>query len=387
MSRDIFLIRALCVVSFAASLTLSLLLARSRAEAALVLVFAALVGGAWGGVPRLRASWRNAALSLAVLNALVVVPELLLRLRDFRYEPGIQFGYPRPAGFHYLQPDEKLLWRRNPRDKNVNSMGFIGREVEMPKPPHTFRILFFGDSVMEQGLPEIVAHLLNLHRGDSLRVECVSLAVAGYSSYQGTVLVDLYGVALEPDAAVVLFGWNDHYLAYGEPDKAKVITPSTVRRPPALFRSVRLVQCATWAADGLRGRRPRPSGQLRVPPDDYRRNLAYMHDRLHERHVPVVFLTAPTAHYRLDAPDYLVRRGFAQDKPSVMALHARYNGIVREVASERGAMLVDLERELGSLPAPDLASLFSRDGIHLSLAGIAVVASRLAGAIEPLLPG
>lgn len=384
-SRDTRLIRALSMVSFLSSLALSMALAHSRSGMIPVTVFALLSLGLWHGVPRLRRTEAlNAVLAIAVLNGLVVVPELALRLRDFRYEAGIQFGYPRPTGFTYLEPDEKLFWRRNPADRNVNSLGFVGREVVTPKPAGSFRILFLGDSVTEQGFPDVVGHLLNLDRPDSLRCDCVSLAAAGYSSYQGTVLADLYGSTLEPDAAVVLFGWNDHYQAYGAPDRSKKVTLSSGSGGAwRLCRGLRLAQLAAWVADGLKGSRPHPMNELRVSADDYRHNLGYIHDRLAESHIPVLFLTAPTSHYRVDAPDYLVRGGFASDKPTSLTLHRQYNDIVRAVARERGAALLDLEQELGSLPPRDVAALFSRDGIHLSLAGSAVVASRIARTLQP----
>ena len=44
-------------------------------------------------------------------------------------------------------------------------------------------------------------------------------------------------------------------------------------------------------------------------------------------------------------PDYLLTRPFASDAESVLRLHRDYNAVVREVARERGALLVDLERE------------------------------------------
>ncbi|MBN1424880.1 hypothetical protein JXA88_10015 [Candidatus Fermentibacteria bacterium] len=387
LSRDVRLTRALSVVSFLASLVLSMALAHSRAGMVPVAVFALACLGLWHGTPRIRhTAILNAVVALAVLNGLIVVPELLLRLRDFRYEAGIQFGYPRPTGFAYLEPDEKLFWRRNRDDKNVNSLGFVGREVQIPKPAGCFRILFFGDSVTEQGFPDVVGHLLNLDGPDTLRFDCVSLAAAGYSSYQGTVLADLYGSALEPDAAVVLFGWNDHYQAYGAPDRRKTVSPAPASRGAGRWLgTLRLAQLAAWAADGLRGSRPHPLNELRVSPEEYRGNLGYIHDRLTGGGVPVLFLTAPTSHYRWDTPDYLVRKGFASGKQRSQALHRQYNEIVREVARERGALLVDLERELAHLPPRDVAALFSRDGIHLSLAGSAVVASRIAKALHPLI--
>jgi lysophospholipase L1-like esterase len=356
----------------------------------MVLLFTILTLAAWFAIPRLPHGLVNITLAVSVLNLLVAVPELVLRLRDFRYEAGIQFGYPRPSQFVYLQPDSQLFWRRSRADRAVNSLGFVGPEVRLPKPQGHKRILFFGDSVTEQGFPDVVGHLLNLaHSPGSIRYECVSLATAGYSSYQGKVLVDMYGASLEPDVAVVFFGWNDHYRAYGAPDATKRVNAAS----PAggvtgrVYHHARVVQLAAYAWDTLRGSTPQPLDVLRVPPDAYRDNLVYMHEQLGKRDVPVVFITAPTSHYAVRVPDYLVGREFAVDTQTLLHLHRQYNGIVREVARDTESTLLDLESEFESLPPRDVGALFSRDGIHLSLAGVAVVASRIAAVVTEVMAG
>lgn len=388
--RDMQIIRVLATFSFGVSLALGAALARTDVSAFPIAAATALATlAAWHGVPRLRAGFaRNAVLAIAVINASTVVPELALRLMGFRYEAGIQFGYPRPSTFIHLMPDPQLFWRRNPSDRGVNSLGFVGREVAVPKPAGTRRILFLGDSVTEQGFPDVVEYLLNIrHASGATRYECVTLASAGYSSYQGRVLADLYGSSLEPDAAVVLFGWNDHYFAYGAPDAGKkgAASGSTGWLTRAYHR-IRLLQLARWSWDTVRRARPTPLSTPRVSPDEYRGNLIHMKERLSAREAPVIFLTSPTANYAVGVPDYLVRRDFAADRSSSIDLHRRYNAIVREVAAETGAALVDLEAELGGLGYREVAGLFSRDGIHLSAPGIAVVASRVADALAGILP-
>ena len=44
-------------------------------------------------------------LVLALANLLLIVPELSLRVAQFRYQSGIEFGYPRPETFVTLVPD------------------------------------------------------------------------------------------------------------------------------------------------------------------------------------------------------------------------------------------------------------------------------------------
>ncbi len=80
-----------------------------------------------------------------------------------------------------------------------------------------------------------------------------------------------------------------------------------------------------------------PLEQVRVPADQYRNNLAGIYDVLNAAGIPVVFLTAPTSHYRDGVPDYLVDQDFARDRDSVKRLHRQYNDIVRQVAARRSA--------------------------------------------------
>jgi hypothetical protein len=166
----------------------------------------------------------NGFISLAILNLLLPTPELVLREADVTYEMGIQFGYPRPSQFEALVPDEDLFWKLPPNSPSVssmpavNSMGFYGKEFQPSKPPGVYRIMFLGDSVPAQGYPQTVETFLNGQHPTGMRFESVNLAVGGYSTYQGRVLVDKYGKTLQPNLALVSYGWNDHWQAYGQID-------------------------------------------------------------------------------------------------------------------------------------------------------------------------
>ncbi|MFC1570064.1 hypothetical protein ACFL4L_07495, partial [bacterium] len=89
--------------------------------------------------------------TIAMLNLLFISPELILRDIKFRYESGIQFGHPRPTHFIHFITDDQLFWRLNPENNNVNSFGFPGKEIQIPKPDNTVRLLYLGDSCTQQG--------------------------------------------------------------------------------------------------------------------------------------------------------------------------------------------------------------------------------------------
>ena len=160
---------------------------------------------------------------LALLNALVVLPELALRAAGFRCVSGVQFGYPTPEEFWEFVPDEELFWRLPPGDDPpVNSLGFFGPEPEIPKPAGSARLVVLGDSCTQQGFPQSVPdHLARILSGSGVPVELVNLSMSGYSSHQGRALAERTVPPLAPDLALVWYGWNDHWQAYGATDREK----------------------------------------------------------------------------------------------------------------------------------------------------------------------
>ena len=230
---------------------------------------------------------------------------------------------------------------------------------------------------MQQGYPDKNAYpqlvqglLQQVSFRSSERVECVTLAMSGYSSFQGLKVAELYAAKLKPALALVAFGWNDHWLAYGQTDANKKINLKLIR----VYQDVRLFQLARKVLPS-RPEEAMPIADVRVPIDQYRSNLEAIQRLLEGLGVEVVFLTAPTSHGLRGVPDNLVKMHFARDKESVLALHRRYNQIVREVASATGALLLDLEPEF-ELPAG--MRYFKEDGIHFTPKGREILAMRVA---------
>jgi lysophospholipase L1-like esterase len=320
-------------------------------------------------------------LALAALGAVLLIPELGLRLAGFRYESGIQFGYPRPSQFTPFEPHPQLFWTLRPDDPDVNSWGFRGREVQLPKPPDVFRIVVLGDSCSERGYPERLEGRLGASAAPGRRVEVTRLATSGYSSHQGRVAAQLFGARTGADLALVYFGWNDHWRAYGAPDAEKRVVLSAApldRLYARALRVSRLVGLAGWLRDALRGQEREPSSGPRVPPERYRENLRAIASEMRGAGARVVFLTAPTSFGRLGVPGYLMEARLTPDAQTVLAEHRAYNQIVREVAREQGAALFDLEARLGALSAAEQARIFRSDGIHFTEAGADEVARQLA---------
>ncbi|GAB4580341.1 MAG: SGNH/GDSL hydrolase family protein [Anaerolineales bacterium] len=308
--------------------------------------------------------------------------EFLLREVDFRYEPDAEFSFPRPADFAQVRYHPDLFWTLNPDDPGVNDRGFLGEEVVVEKPVGVYRILFIGDSIMEAGYPREVGACL--HDGGEANIEAITLAVKGYSSYQGKKVAEQFGQPLNPDLVVVQFGWNDHWLAFGEPDAEKSFSS-----PPAwrlaihhVYDRVRVLQVLGWVWGVGLGQGNVVTDQLRVPVEAYRSNLIEISTLFAQDEVPVIFVTAPTSHEQLGVPEELIQRRFAAEPNSVRDLHQVYNQITREVAGEN---LVDVAREFAAMGAEDIRPYFQQDGVHPTRAGTQKIAELVCEKVIQLL--
>jgi lysophospholipase L1-like esterase len=334
------------------------------------LVFGAIIIGTLRGA---RHGLLRLFLILAVLNIVIVPPELFLRLRGFRYESGIQFGYPRPYQFDVFEPDAKLFWKFPPSRPGVNAYGFEGPQVVRPKPAGVYRIVFLGNSCTYQGFPGMVELILG---GANPEVECLNFANPGYTSYQGKVIARDYLRELEPNLLVVSYGWNDRWLAYGSPDESKRIFVSK-SRGSSLFSDIyarwRLLQYCRKALSPALGRANEPLDVPRVPLDQFSANLRAIAGTADSLGIPVIFATEPSAYPTLGVPEYVVQSKYAKSKEASLGLFREYNDAVRHVAREGNTWhLIDLDALMSS--RPEVRKLFMDDGIHYSRSGMAVVA-------------
>ena len=332
-------------------------------------VFGILSVVAWRALSKPRAVASGLLLSLATVTALVAVPEMALRLAGFHYGSRIQFGYPDPSQYLEFEPDARLFWKLAPARPDVNEMGFLGPEIEVPVPPGRRRVVFLGDSCTQMGHPARVSELLNSIARDS--IECVNLAMSGYSSYQGRVLTDIIASKLGAEVAVICYGWNDHWLAFGAIDAEKRLNIPLER----VYRASRLLQLVRRATVGIAGQRVKPSARPRVPIDQYRDNLERMIAAMRASGTAVLLVTTPSAHSFRGVPAYLVEKHLAADAQSALRLHSEYNDVVRQVAREEGVWELDLEAMLGTTAAD---RCFHEDGIHFTPRGREEVASRIA---------
>jgi lysophospholipase L1-like esterase len=338
----------------------------------------AIAVGAWflTGLLQSRGFDTRWFLSLAVVITITVVPELGLRAIDFRWGARVSDNGLRPEATAYFESDKDLLWKRSSDEPGVNELGFVGPEISDQKPDGVVRVVILGDSCAEQDYATILEQCLNSATSpDATRFECCRLACAGYSSYQGKVIAETAAAKFAPDIAVVCYGWNDHWLAYRATDEELGRGRAMYPLATAIGKS-RLVQLGQKLRYSLVG--SAQAGfidEVRVSADQYRDNLLTIVNAFEADGIPVVFMTAPSAHYRTGVPDYIVDIQFARTKQQSLRLHREYNQIVRDIAAEKNLILVDLEAEFDRSTAP--SGLFKADGIHFTPTGLQAIGQGL----------
>ena len=171
--------------------------------------------------------WLKVAGVLGVTAGLYLLVEAAVAVF---YDPALDLypGFsPEIARMNYaLYRDDPELIRRMPPHLDIvhpksktpmrtNSRGFRGPEFEDAKAPGAFRVLFFGDSCLygfglkeEDSIPRKVEALLRA-RLPGRKVECINLAVPGYTSFQGVRLAARWIPRLDPDVVVAGYGFND----------------------------------------------------------------------------------------------------------------------------------------------------------------------------------
>ena len=294
-----------------------------------------------------------------------------------------------------LVRDPLLGWRNKPGWRgpvfSINSLGFLGPEFSPAKPGGTLRIFCLGDSCtagdlladFEHTYPRQLRRLLR-ERRPQRRIEVVNAGVGGYSSFQGRLWLEREILGYQPDLLVLCFGWNDHWPARlaGED---KLVAGSWTERVRAGLSWCKLLQLTIKAYHNVRGQAalpgraatgvavPRSGRGPRVSLADYEANLRAMARAVRERGGEAVVVTAPNY---LAMADSGTR---TKAEKALVALHARYNDVVRRVAREDGLCLVDAAKRIPQLNNSE--KLFWRppgDFIHLSAEGYRRLADAVA---------
>ena len=284
-------------------------------------------------------------------TALLLIPiELGLRFLDFEsvlVQTRERWLASRAPAWSTVDPD--LLWV--PRD-------YRARVAVRDWP---LSMVFMGDSCTHGKTYDEELRSIITARNPSSVFTFVNTGVGGWSSWSGLRQLQRDVLPLRPKAITIYYGWNDHWLHHGFPDK--VAAPFTKEPPRLQIR--RIIDKAVFTARQISD----SDSAYRVSLADFRANLRQMVRIARDNDIVPILLTAPTSHRRGHEPAYLVDGGRLADLEDLVPLHRRYVEAVREVAAEEDALLVDLHREFDRLPRRDLDRLLVEDGIHQTREG------------------
>ena len=336
---------------------------------------------------------REVTFALVALVLVVGLAESMLRLAGFRFIPvptltDLTWGPKQlkamneDAGREVFQPDDLLFWSMIPgsrhRDnREVNDLGLLNGPVQIPKPAGVYRILCLGDSCTAIGpvaYPMALQKRLDVAARPDRRFEVVNAGVYSYTSLQGLRLFRHRLAKVQPDLVTVYYGWNDHYLTAGCPDK---LLRSREAPAPGIIRLLRYLRLYQLVRQVVNRAQLQAIGEMRVrvAPEDYRENLCAIADTANELGARTILLTAPSNHSPGHVPDSFVTTRKAESEEALIVRHRNYNTIVREIAGEKKTELVDFD-SLFNAHNKDL--LFMRDGLHPNGRGRHLLAETLA---------
>jgi lysophospholipase L1-like esterase len=275
---------------------------------------------------------------------------------------------------------------------SINSLGFRGPEIAVSKPPRTVRIAFLGASTTwsaevsgnEYVWPHLVTASLSRAFPD-VKFDYINAGVPGYT--MGSILKNLqYRVApLHPDVIVIYEGSNNLSGELREiAAKRGLISESTMQEFSWPGRYSLLWQLVEKNLRVLKSQRGAESSQGRLEldantiGDEYRDGLRALVVAAQQNAKLVALATFSIQLRRDQTPEQQLRGSasalfyapFATPR-LLMDGYERYNHILREVARETGAMLIEGEHDVPGDP------VHFNDTVHFTDAGSKAMAERI----------
>lgn len=293
-----------------------------------------------------------------------------------------------------FQGDPVLFWRLRPDvDRTIwdftvvstNAQGFRHDRPLGAKPAGRFRILCFGDSVtFGYRIPLVFPDVPEQYdRNDApypgrlerllaaefpgRDLEVIAMAVPGYSTHQGRILVEQTIDWLEPDVVVICFGFNDvarkHF-----PDRevmSRDLLPTLARRVMSSSQAL-LHAWRRWTTRPDRPHEKRPEPGPRVSRDDYLENVRAMVDEARAHGAAVLVIGA-------------VYRDRTTNPPEAKRM-TEYRAALRYAITSNGIPYLEIP-ELTESGAPTNGPLFG-EHVHPSSDGHQLMAERVRDALR-----
>jgi lysophospholipase L1-like esterase len=289
-------------------------------------------------------------------------------------------------GYHALTVRQRL-----PVELRSETRSLTWEDIE-----HKYRIVCLGDSntfgedlPYAQAYPAVLQDLLGKQYPD-LDAVVINAGMRGHTSVQGLARLERDVLWYEPHVVVSAFGLNDGNLGHWPLDPI---------REQELYRERTLVgRVDSWLEHShlyltlrARGRRllrrlgwhPAPPAvnsaqepEPRVSRDGFTTAQERLVTRIqqHKGAAFVMTTTPVTDVFRADLEPAQRQRQ--------LAIYDEYNRIIRTVATQHGAYLVDMQAILGNEAPSELGSLLAADGVHLTAAGERLVALTMLQSLE-----
>lgn len=345
--------------------------------------------------PRARRHRSRLLLVLVALAGGVVLAEGAVRLRQWLVHgtTGSYYEFELHAASGLRVPRPGTTSGRG-HEIHVNSLGFRGAELEVPKPPGRVRLAFLGGSTTfcaeasgdAATWPELVAAGLRA-RHPSRSFDVVNGGAAAYTTRESLLNLEHRVAPLEPDVVFIYHATNDlshdsreQALAAGLPGTGRIGTSWLARHSVAFELLEKNLRAARPAAD---------TGGPTLEPDlpalaaGFRANLVRLVRAARARARTVVLITFATRQRR-DQPPALRRANSTTSLlwmpymtvDGVLDAFAELNAVIREVAAAEGCVLVEGEDAI-----PGDAQHFA-DSVHFTDAGCRAQAGRVLAALE-----
>jgi len=317
------------------------------------------------------------ALEIALRIAGFQYSETPLEVRRFTDDPhGVvdrELAWQNRDGVERFKKDAHQLWvpKTSPLERH-----------DIEAATGVFRVATLGDSCTaycvgtRDSFPTLAERFLNAESDRT--VEVLNAGVASYSSFQGLQRLKHAVLPYHPDLITVFFGWNDHWIA-GTPDSEIELRSEWETQLVNALDHLRIYQAGrrllarARAASSRTATGPAARPVPRVDLESYDSNLREIVSVAREADIQVLFITAPQHLHDWDNPDLQ-----PLSTRQLVALHSRYNAIVRAVAKETGMELLDLE---AIFERQKPRRLIAKDGIHFNPAGCRLTASAVAAKI------
>jgi hypothetical protein len=334
---------------------------------------------------------RRLLLGLLGLLAALVLLEALVRLRQYR-----RYGTTLTTYYELAHDERSGLTIPRPSSVagpiRVNSLGFRGEELEVPKPAGRLRVAFLGGSTtfcaeassLAATWPCLVVEELR-RASPGVEFDLVNGGAAAYSSEESLLNLAHRVGPLEPDVIVIYHATNDLVVESRRRALALGLYRLEEHAPSRLGEHWLSYYLAEKNLRHLLRRDAGEAGHMPFEPallEPFQRRLTELVHAAQARAAVVVLVTFATQ-LRAEQPPEVQRAAAASslgympffDVPDLLAGYAEANRIVRAVAAETGVVLVEGEESI-----PGDGEHFA-DTVHFRDPGLRLQAERVSRAL------